>query len=170
MPTIIKSCPRCRLDKPFYVRKNGYTCSYCVDCSKELYRIWYAGSELAKKQALAQSSAWRQNNRDRQNASCRKYYLNHKTEHTVLVQQYRSRLNQAEGTFTVEEWNQIVQGQNGLCASCREPKKLTVDHIIPLSKGGRHEAGNIQGLCKPCNSKKGNRIVVQESAVMAATV
>jgi 5-methylcytosine-specific restriction endonuclease McrA len=34
--------------------------------------------------------------------------------------------------------------------------KMTVDHILPLSKGGCDAYINYQTMCEPCNSKKGN--------------
>lgn len=43
------------------------------------------------------------------------------------------------------------------CNRCSEndEKKLTVDHIKPVSKGGVDDFINLQILCKSCNSKKG---------------
>lgn len=37
--------------------------------------------------------------------------------------------------------------------------KLTIDHIVPISKGGISKPGNLQVLCEFCNTKKANRIV-----------
>lgn len=33
----------------------------------------------------------------------------------------------------------------------------TMDHVIPLSKGGKHEYANIRTMCRQCNVRKGNR-------------
>ncbi len=46
-----------------------------------------------------------------------------------------------------------------LCTKCNNyflPEELTVDHIIPWSRGGRTELSNAQLLCRVCNSKKNN--------------
>lgn len=56
---------------------------------------------------------------------------------------------------------QLLYGkQNGQCNGCYirfEIQNLTVDHVIPHSRGGSHEIVNLQLLCNHCNSIKGNR-------------
>lgn len=42
------------------------------------------------------------------------------------------------------------------CGSCKPG--LTVDHVIPRSRGGRSEWNNIVASCAPCNRRKGNRL------------
>lgn len=44
------------------------------------------------------------------------------------------------------------------CVICLSDKRIEVDHITPLSKGGTNSIDNLQPLCKSCNSAKGNRI------------
>lgn len=47
------------------------------------------------------------------------------------------------------------------CQICRERfpwEELSIDHIIPLSKGGTHDRFNLQLACKRCNAKKGSKI------------
>jgi 5-methylcytosine-specific restriction endonuclease McrA len=43
------------------------------------------------------------------------------------------------------------------CRDCGATADLTVDHIVPVARGGGHERHNLQVLCRPCNSRKGAR-------------
>jgi 5-methylcytosine-specific restriction endonuclease McrA len=40
-------------------------------------------------------------------------------------------------------------------------KTRTIDHIIPLSKGGRHCVDNLVPCCKHCNSSKHNKLFTE---------
>jgi hypothetical protein len=42
------------------------------------------------------------------------------------------------------------------CKKCGSTERLSIDHIIPRSKGGTNEDSNLQTLCVYCNSSKGN--------------
>lgn len=44
------------------------------------------------------------------------------------------------------------------CAYCgRSGKRLTVDHVIPRSKGGKTDFDNCVACCRDCNNKKGSK-------------
>lgn len=43
------------------------------------------------------------------------------------------------------------------CAFCASPENLTIDHIIPIFKGGLNELDNLQYLCRPCHNKKSHK-------------
>jgi 5-methylcytosine-specific restriction endonuclease McrA len=42
------------------------------------------------------------------------------------------------------------------CQYCGSDKDLSIDHVIPRSKGGGSSWKNLVTACKPCNSKKGD--------------
>lgn len=74
----------------------------------------------------------------------------------------RARIQQASGSFTSKEWKKLCKQYNYTCLCCgkREPEiKLTVDHVVPLSKGGTNFIDNIQPLCQSCNSSKHRRTI-----------
>lgn len=58
--------------------------------------------------------------------------------------------------ITIEEWDAKIVEYNHRCAYCGERCALTMDHIIPLSKGGEHSIENVVPACAKCNSKKLN--------------
>ena len=45
----------------------------------------------------------------------------------------------------------------GVCYYCKQTipsKELTMDHIVPISRGGKTTKGNVVPACKTCNHKK----------------
>lgn len=45
----------------------------------------------------------------------------------------------------------------GVCYYCGRPtppKELTMDHIVPIARGGRSTKGNVVTACKECNNAK----------------
>lgn len=46
---------------------------------------------------------------------------------------------------------------SGLCYYCGrkfKPAELTMDHLVPITRGGRSAQGNLVPACKECNNKK----------------
>jgi len=84
-------------------------------------------------------------------------------EHPELRLSYentrRARKTGAGGSFTPEEWLLLCKKYHHKCLRCSKRRKLTADHIVPVSKGGTSYIANIQPLCKPCNSWKHTKFI-----------
>ena len=65
----------------------------------------------------------------------------------------------AIGDVTLEDFERLCQEADGKCLCCGRKARLTMDHIVPLSKGGGNDISNIQPLCMTCNNKKNDRII-----------
>jgi 5-methylcytosine-specific restriction endonuclease McrA len=75
---------------------------------------------------------------------------------------HAQRRKKAEGYHTLEEWESLKEDYGYICPKClkKEPEiKLTVDHIVPITKGGSQYITNIQPLCLHCNMKKFDKII-----------
>ncbi|MBU4260150.1 MAG: HNH endonuclease [Proteobacteria bacterium] len=49
---------------------------------------------------------------------------------------------------------QLAKGVCYYCGKQTPPKELTMDHIVPISRGGRSTKSNVVTSCKECNNKK----------------
>ena len=48
----------------------------------------------------------------------------------------------------------IQQGACHYCEKIFQPKELTMDHVVPLARGGTSTKGNLVPACKNCNRDK----------------
>ncbi|MFH2060591.1 MAG: HNH endonuclease [Pseudomonadota bacterium] len=57
----------------------------------------------------------------------------------------------------------------GICHYCQQrfsPKELTMDHVIPVARGGKSEKFNLVPCCKTCNTKKKQLLPVEWEGYM----
>jgi 5-methylcytosine-specific restriction endonuclease McrA len=102
---------------------------------------------------------YRENNPEKSKAYTNKW----RAENKDLVYLYNTKkdakrrlaINATINKITVSEWKKIKLLYKNKCAYClKEFKKLTMDHVVPLVKGGSHDKDNIVPACKSCNSSK----------------
>jgi len=58
----------------------------------------------------------------------------------------------------------VIWRDKNTCQYCNKKysfSELTLDHVLPKSKGGHKTWENIVACCRPCNSKKGNKLLSQ---------
>lgn len=92
-------------------------------------------------------------------AAVRKYQEAHPEKHLEHKRAANRRRHgkKMEGRgVSVEEYRAIMAVFGGLCVYCADSAE-TMDHVIPLSRGGKHESENLVPACKKCNFEKHNK-------------
>mgnify|MGYP001604104510 FL=1 len=108
-----------------------------------------------KKHAM-HAKAWR----DRHPEKIKSTQSRWRKTHPKLVKQYAEKhralkAGSITNDLTLEQWKQLKTSFKHCCAYCgKKYKRLTQDHITPLSKGGLHTLSNIVPACQSCNSRK----------------
>ena len=92
------------------------------------------------------------------NQATKKYAKTEKGKITQKNSKHNRRALEATGSVTVQEWQLKLKEYGGCCANCGANERIEMDHIYPLSKGGKHHIDNIQPLCRSCNASKGAKI------------
>lgn len=98
------------------------------------------GRNNKKKRKLIKDR-WREKNRERTNFLTRLYHYRKKSAGGILY------------------FEQVMTLYGKDCHYCGKPKSNTVDHVVPLSRGGTNEITNLVPACGRCNSRKGNKLI-----------
>jgi 5-methylcytosine-specific restriction endonuclease McrA len=132
--------------------KNGHKYVNRQRESNKAYR------EKHRERLLQSNKEWRAANPERVRASVKRWQAENpekvRAANVAAKSRRRARQNAAEGRFTAADVRALETRQKGKCACCRQKRKLAVDHIVPLAKGGTNWPNNLQLLCKSCNSSK----------------
>lgn len=62
----------------------------------------------------------------------------------------------------------LAKGQCHYCGDQFAPADLTMDHIVPVSRGGRSTKSNLVPACKTCNTKKKQMLPMEWTAYLDA--
>ena len=78
----------------------------------------------------------------------------------VSASKKRAKRFCVKSALTVDEWKSALLSSMGVCRYCNNcvgVNELTIDHIIPLNKGGENTIKNITPACIICNEKKNDK-------------
>lgn len=129
------------------------TTGRCVLCTKHQLKEW-RNNNREQFRETARSDYWR--NHSARLESARRWAKQNPLKRKLTESRRRLRKIGNGGYHTIDDIVMILDEQGWKCV-CGEPLDLTnstVDHVVPVSKGGSNDPDNIQMLCGPCNSQK----------------
>lgn len=137
-------------------KANAYYYEHQEDCKRK-HREWCAKN---KKELNAKSLAYLHAHKEELYAKNRKWHKEHPENGRVHSHKRRARLNGNGGSHTEKEILNRFNQQNGLCFWCEKElgKDYQIDHIVPISKGGRNDIDNIVVTCPYCNRSKKDKL------------
>jgi len=126
----------------------------------EHYKEWYyANHDTVRRRHNSRNREPEQ--RAKRVASNRRYYHDGRGREVqrAAAQRRRARARTLPATMTLAQWLRCVEWWEHRCAYCgRRIGRATMDHFIPVSRGGGTTASNIVPACHSCNSRKGNKL------------
>jgi 5-methylcytosine-specific restriction endonuclease McrA len=122
---------------------------------------------------------WKKRNREAANASTRarraltpekvraenrSYRENNPFAVAVIVARNRAKQLGVESTLTREEWESVVKERGSICHVCGSPTSyeigspdtLSLDHLLPMSRGGNNSKENVAPAHRRCNQNRTN--------------
>ena len=175
----MKKCSKCSELKPkslFYKnssKKDGLQ-SYCITCVKNNDRkriksgenrkrtkAYYYKMKKCEKYTLkenARKAAWRERNITLNREINKRHYRENK------IQYYNSNMKRMKTENALlplkkEDWDFSLSFFDHKCAYCGNGNNITLDHVVPISRGGTNRRSNIVPACSSCNSGKRDRNV-----------
>ncbi len=89
--------------------------------------------------------------------SDRQRYRKHRLRRIVQQRNTQARRAGAIGQITPSQWRNLLKRHRFRCFYCRVkllPANRTLDHKVPLSRGGTNTIDNVVPACRPCNNRK----------------
>lgn len=169
--------------------KSGYrgSCKQCVndqnntwyDQNKEEFNATTRKRyrEEHRAEATERMRRWRETNPEKAREIARKSYIDNKESVSERSKTFYSsrvgysawkrarrveRIKDNGGTFTMQELKDLFDlfGNQCINPDCEgTDERLSVDHVIPIARGGQNNIENIQPLCLTCNLRKGTQII-----------
>lgn len=118
----------------------------------ERERLYYVANREHRK---AYNLVYYANHREERREYSKAYREKHRPQVRAGKARRRARKKGVAHTLTVAQWQAIKVAYKSRCAYCnRKMKRLTQDHVVPISQGGPTVVENIVPACQTCNSAK----------------
>lgn len=172
-----KACTKCGEEKAqedfaLTYRKPEQRRADCKGCAQAVKRAWAQKTQERRK--LQKRESYERAKGDPRRLEMRaerrrRYKQSKRGREKRWLQRHRARARKGGATtvdLTLREWRKIREAYKHCCAYCGTSDALTIDHVIPVSKGGDHTAINVVPACHSCNSRKYNKLTLQYVSVL----
>lgn len=180
----MKTCTKCKTEKALDAfEKNHHKSGRCLECKKADTKKRYQNNlekerERSRRKRISNPDYYKEYYQEHKE-KWRVYRQNWKEAHPEQAAQAISEWKKANrekvATYTrnrrakvagisgehvtPEQIEELYGESDGVCPACSKNTKLTVDHIVPIARGGSNSIDNLQLICGRCNSSKGTKIV-----------
>jgi 5-methylcytosine-specific restriction endonuclease McrA len=168
-------------DKKLSKNKDGKTrCAKCANAwrnreyRKRHGRLIY---ERNREKIIENAAKWNRENPEKRKKITKRYEKAHKKERTEAAKDYQRERYHSDPEY--RKWRKIHSASHSgsnlaayiddcliahpYCAICASTDDLTVDHLVPIAKGGKAAKDNVQTLCRSCNSFKQDKIFLADN-------
>lgn len=183
---MLKHCKRGHAEEGYINTRGVAECRPCRLASKAKYREAHRteAREYYRRRRSENLDAERQRMRDYMKAkrrddpewvreSCRRWRKNHPEQSAEKGRLWREanpakvrairalyKARKRTTSIGVVDMAKLIAMANGICGICTEAieGQYHIDHIMPLSKGGKHIQDNLQVTHPSCNLRKSNKV------------
>lgn len=169
----MQTCNKCFVEKPLseyykYARNSSGHEYSCKDCRK-IYRsnLW----REHKDEMYSRNRKWAKANPHKfyeyqKNQGREKLSANHRKWASKNREHLRDKANKRRAMIANNGIYEILPKHMKLlyaspCIYCGATENISLDHVIPVSRGGTHGIGNLVSACLSCNSSKHNHFITE---------
>lgn len=157
---MLKTCNKCLKEKSinlFYKDKSkldGLT-TICKNCKNISNLMW---QKLHPDAVNKSKEKYRKNNPEKTRQAISNWQKNN--PEAVANKSHKRRAKIKNGSCHVDK-KELQKLYGSSCLYCGSTESITIDHIVPISRGGIHAIGNLAPACAFCNSSKGTKTLTE---------
>lgn len=116
-------------------------------------------AKITPEERKAKERAYYEANKDRFKAKAKKWQAANREHQQAMSHQAQVKVKYPEAFAGTDITNDglhlwILERRHEPCLYCGTPESDSIDHKVPLSKGGSHTYDNLHMICKQCNTVK----------------